>query len=276
MKIGFLYTRLRPEEKLLLEALRKRKNVEVIKISDSHSVFNLDSVQKVDVLYERSLSFSRGIYISRIFESNGTKVINSSSVAEICGDKYLTSQVLVNAKIKTPRVLMAFTEEMALEAIEILGYPCVMKPVVGSWARLVTKINDRTSAESIIEHKKVLGNYQHSIFYLQEYIDKPGRDIRAFVIDGYTICAIYRTSDHWITNTARGGKASNCPVTDELATICKVTSDAIGGGILAIDLFETETGLVVNEVNHTMEFRNSIDTTGVNIPEKVVDYILKC
>jgi [lysine-biosynthesis-protein LysW]---L-2-aminoadipate ligase len=146
---------------------------------------------------------------------------------------------------------------------------------VGSWGRLLSKINDREAAETVLEHKKVLGSYHHSIFYIQEYVDKPSRDIRAFVIGGETICAIYRSSPHWITNTARGGYAENCPVTPELNDICVRSANAVGGGVVAIDVMEDpDQGYVVGEVNYTMEFRNSIDTTGVNIPAKVIDYTL--
>ena len=275
MKVGFLYSRIRAEEKLLLKELRKR-DVEIVKINDGRQFFDIASNGlDADVVFERSVSYTRGLYISRILEAHGKTVVNSSRVAERCGDKYLTSQILLQNNIPTPRVMMAFSEKAALEAIEKLGYPCVIKPVVGSWARLISKVNDRHAAEAIIEHKKRLGDYSHSIFYIQEYIEKPGRDIRAFYVGGETICAIYRSHEHWITNTARGGRAENCPVTDEIAEICQRTADAIGGGILAMDLFETSDGLVVNEVNHTMEFRNSIDTTGVNIPEKIIDHVME-
>jgi [lysine-biosynthesis-protein LysW]---L-2-aminoadipate ligase len=150
----------------------------------------------------------------------------------------------------------------------------VLKPVVGSWGRLLAKVENRASAEAIIEHKAVLGGVSHSIFYVQEYIDKPGRDIRAFVVGEEPIAAIYRTSPNWITNTARGGVATNCPLTDEIKDLCQRTAKAVGGGLLAIDLFESPNGMSVNEVNHTMEFRNSIATTGVNIPARMVDYVI--
>jgi len=127
-----------------------------------------------------------------------------------------------------------------------------------------------------LEHKEVLGSYHHAIFYIQEYIDKPARDIRSFVVGEENIGAIYRYSDHWVTNTARGGRAENCPITPEIREISLAAAKAVGGGILAIDLLETRDGrLLVNEVNHTMEFRNSITTTGVNIPDKMIDYILQ-
>jgi [lysine-biosynthesis-protein LysW]--L-2-aminoadipate ligase len=275
IKVGFLYTRLRVEEKYLIDELEKQPDVQVVKINDGDHFFDLSKISEpVDVLFERSISYSRGVYISKIYEANGINVVNSALVAERCGDKYVTSQILVKENIPTPRVLMAFDEEAALLAVEALGYPCVMKPVVGSWGRLLAKIEDRHTAEAFIEHKATLG-VNHQIFYIQEYINKPGRDIRAFVIGDEPVAAIYRTSNNWITNTAKGGIASNCPLSKELSDLCRQTAKAIGGGLLAIDVFESENGLTVNEVNHTMEFRNSITTTGVNIPALMVEYVLK-
>ncbi len=274
-RIGFLYTRLRAEEKYLLEELEKRPNVEIIRINDGDHFFDISSVpERVDVLFERSVSYSRGLYISKIYEANGVTVVNNPQVAERCGDKYVTSQLLVQNGIPTPRVLMAFDEESALAAVEAVGYPAVLKPIVGSWGRLLAKVDNRHMAEALIEHKATLGVH-HQVFYIQEYINKPGRDIRAFVVGEEPIAAIYRTSENWITNTARGGIASNCPLTSELSELCWQTARAIGGGLLAIDVFETESGFTVNEVNHTMEFRNSITTTGVNIPALMVDYVLE-
>jgi len=274
IRVGFLYTRLRAEEKYLLEELEKHDDVEVVRINDGDTFFDINQLpEPVDVLFERSISYSRGLYISRIFEAHGVPVVNSSLVAERCGDKYVTSQILAKGGIPTPRVLMAFDEESALRAIEAMGYPCVLKPVVGSWGRLLAKVENRHMAESLIEHKATLG-VNHQVFYIQEYINKPGRDIRAFVIGDEAICAIYRSSENWITNTARGGVATNCPVTDEIAELCQRAARAVGGGLLALDLFETENGLTINEINHTMEFRNSITTTGVNIPQKMIEYVL--
>jgi len=274
IRVGFLYTRLRAEEKYLLEALEKHEGVEVVRINDGDLFFDISRIpEPVDVMFERSISYSRGLYISKIYEANGVKVVNTSQVAERCGDKYVTSQILVREGIPTPRVLMAFDEESALAAADAIGYPFVMKPVVGSWGRLLAKVDSRSMAESIIEHKSTLG-VNHQVFYLQEYVNKPGRDIRAFVVGEEPICAIYRASENWITNTARGGVATNCPLTPELVDICQRTAKAMGGGLLAIDVFETDNGLTVNEVNHTMEFRNSITTTGVNIPALMIEYIL--
>jgi len=276
MRVGFLHSILRKEEKLLLDEFRSRPGVEVEGIDDREQVFNLHKNKyQLDVVIERCVNHSRAIHAIKVFEDFGIPTINTYQVAEICGSKFLTTQAIIKAGIRTPRCYLAFTPESALAAMDELGYPCVIKPNTGSWGRLISKINDRDAAEAILEHKEILGSYHHSIFYIQEYVEKHGRDIRSFVVGDHCIAAIYRQSEHWITNTARGGRASNCPVTDGLYEISVQAARAVGGGVLAIDVFETPEGLSINEVNYTMEFRNSIDTTGVNIPAKVVDYVLE-
>ncbi|MCB9220031.1 MAG: lysine biosynthesis protein LysX [Ignavibacteriales bacterium] len=276
MDIGFLHSVIRKDEKLLIEEFSKRKNVNVVMIDDRNLIFDLKNNKfKFDAVIERSINHSRALHAIRLFESAGVKCVNSFKVASICGDKLLTSATMQDAGIPQPDIKVAFTEESALEAIEEMGYPVVLKPAVGSWGRLLSKINDRDAAESILEHKAVLGTYHHSIFYIQKYVEKKGRDIRSFVVGDECIAAIYRTSPHWITNTAKGGVATKCEVTKEIAELSVQTAKAVGGGVVALDLFESAEGFLVNEVNYTMEFKNSIATTGVNIPEKVVDYVLK-
>ncbi len=277
MLIGVLYSRVRVEEKLLFEILEAR-GIGYDLVDDRDIVFDLwdpDPWRKYDVMMERCINHSRALYSLRILEDFGVPCVNSYRVSDTCGDKLKTTAALERAHIPSPRVKIAYTPESALKAIEDLGYPAVLKPAIGSWGRLISKVNDREAAEAILEHKEVLGSYHHSIFYIQEYIKKPGRDIRAFVVGDETICAIYRDSAHWITNTARGGKASNCPVTPELNDLCVRAANAVGGGVVAIDVLEDpHRGFLVNEVNYTMEFRNSIAPTGVDIPARIVDYVI--
>jgi [lysine-biosynthesis-protein LysW]--L-2-aminoadipate ligase len=263
------------EEKLLLQELASR-GVQTKTIDDRELVLPTETRPElgVDVVLERCIQHGTALYALSVLDGWCIPTVNTYETAEVCGNKLLTTMRLVRDKIPTPATRIAFTPESALEAVEQIGYPAVMKPLIGSWGRLVSKVNDRESAEAIVEHKDVLGNYLHSIYYVQEYVKKPGRDIRAFVVGDETICAIYRYSQHWITNTARGGRAENCPVTPELGELCVKAAKAVGGGVVAIDVLERDGELLVNEVNYTMEFRNSIDTTGVNIPGRVVDYAL--
>lgn len=276
MKIGLLHSLIRKDEKFLMDELVKIKGVELVLIDDREITFNLGHDKfEVDVLVERCINHSRALHGLRLFEAAGIKCVNSYHVATVCGDKLLTSVALAENNVPQPEVRVAFTEESAMKAILEMGFPVVLKPAVGSWGRLLSKINDKDAAEAILEHKTVLGSYHHSIFYIQKYVEKKGKDIRSFVVGDKCIAAIYRNSPHWITNTARGGVATNCPVTEELNDISVRAARAVGGGIVAIDVFETEEGLTVNEVNYTMEYKNSITTTGVNIPQKMAEYILQ-
>jgi [lysine-biosynthesis-protein LysW]--L-2-aminoadipate ligase len=275
LTVGVLLSRVRVEEKLLLQELSSR-GIETKVIDDRELVLPTEAKPElgVDVVLERCIQHGTALYALAVLDGWCIPTVNTYETAEVCGNKLLTTMRLVRDKVPTPKTRIAFTPESALVAIEQIGYPAVMKPLIGSWGRLVSKVNDREAAEAIVEHKDVLGNYLHSIYYVQEYVAKPGRDIRAFVVGGETICAIYRYAEHWITNTARGGRAENCPVTPELNEICVKAAKAVGGGVLAIDVLERDGELLVNEVNYTMEFRNSIDTTGVNIPARMIDFVL--
>ncbi len=273
MKLGFLYSIIRVDEKMLLKEIRNR-DIELQKIDDRVCQFEIENNGwDMDVILERSVSHSRALHSLEFFELYGIPSVNTHHVARVCGNKATTSLALARKGVPIPTTIVAFTPETALEAMEKIGYPVVLKPVTGSWGRLLSKINDKEAAETILEHKVILGDYHHSIFYVQEYIDKPGRDIRTFVVGDETVAAIYRNSDHWITNTARGGKVTACEITDELSDLSLRASEAVGGGVLAIDIFETPEGPLVNEVNYTMEFRNSVGPSGVNIPAKIVDYV---
>ena len=278
MRLAILTSRVRVEEKLLIEALRRRAIAFDI-IDDGELLLDLSRPdvrwREYDTVLCRSLSQSRALAVLHVLEHWGVRVHNSAAVTATCNDKLLTTLALLRAGLPTPHTLLAFDPQTTIRGIEMLGYPAVLKPTNGSWGRLLARVNDRDAAEAVLEHQETLGSYQHHIHYVQEYVAKPQRDIRAFVVGERTICAIYRTSEHWVTNTARGAVASNCPVTPELDRLCVRTAQAVGGGILAIDVLEDpDRGLLINEINATMEFRNSIAPTGVDIPNAMLDYVL--
>jgi [lysine-biosynthesis-protein LysW]---L-2-aminoadipate ligase len=278
VRLAILTSRVRVEEKLLIEALRQRAITFDI-IDDGELLLDLsrpdERWQAYDAVLCRSMSQTRALAVLHILEHWGVRVYNSATVTATCNDKLLTTLALLRAGIPTPHTLLAFDPQVTIHGIEMFGYPVVLKPITGSWGRLLARINDRDAAEAVLEHQETLGSYQHHLHYVQEHIVKPQRDIRAFVVGDRTICAIYRTSDHWVTNTARGAVACNCPVSPELDRLCVRAAQAVGGGILAIDVLEDpQRGLLINEINATMEFRNSVAPTGVDIPNMMLDYIL--
>ncbi len=278
LRIGVLYSRVRVEEKWIFGAMEKR-GIDYERLDDRAISFDLDNPapwRAFDAVLERSISYTSGLYALRMLNAFGVPTVNTAAVAEVCGDKLTTSAMLAKAGLPQPHNATAFTPEAALEAIEAFGYPVVLKPVVGSWGRLLAKINDRDAAEAVLEHKATLGSVQHSVFYIQEYIEKPGRDIRAIVIGERVLTAMYRKSEHWITNTARGGEGELCPITPEIESLCLGAAKAVGGGVLAVDLVEhPEKGMLINEVNHTMEFHTMQPVSGIDIADEIVAFTMK-
>jgi len=270
--IGLYHTILRPEEKAIAQAAESRGH-QVQKIRDRDVTFPLEPNDlKVDVVLNRSVSHSRSLYAARFFEHYGIPSVNTPEVIEKCGDKVVTSILLKRAGIPTPRTIVALTPESALKALDQVGYPAVLKPPVGSWGRLQAKVHDHDEAEQILEHKSALRSSNHDVFYVQEYIPKPERDIRSMVVGDSLVAAIYRFSDKWRTNTARGGHAEALPPTPELTELSLRAAKAVGGGVLAVDLMEAPSGLVVHEVNHTAEFKNVARTTDTDIAGSIVEY----
>ena len=273
-RVAMLVSRVRVEEKMLLEAFARR-GVEVEVVDVRQLVFDTAAPSPPwDVVLDRALQQSHALAALRLLEDRGVTTVNRHEVVLNCSDKAVTTSLLAAAGVAVPRTVVAFSVEGALGAIESVGYPAVVKPPVGSWGRLLARVNDRDAAEGLLEHKAVLGSVAHSVFYIQEHIAKPGRDIRAFVAGDEVICAIDRHSSHWVTNTARGAVAGNRAVTPAIRELCLAAARAVGGGMLAVDLLEDGDRLLVNEVNHTMEFRNSVDVTGVDIPGRIVEHTL--
>ncbi len=274
--VGVLYSRIRRDEKLLLGELRDRGH-EVTKVDVRTERFSVHeppaAFDGVDVVLDRCLATSRSMYTTRFVDHYDVPVVNDPETAAICADKARNSLVLADAGIPTPATEVAFTKESALEVIEEFGYPCVLKPVIGSWGRLMAKIDSRTAAEAILEHKETLGHYEHKVFYVQEFVDKPGRDIRVVATDGEPVAAMARSSDHWLTNAAQGAETEEIEVDDRMAELVADASEAVGGGLLGVDLMETGEDYTVHEVNHTVEFKALDEVTEVDVAGTVVDWL---
>lgn len=275
--VALVCTGIRPEEKMLVEAFQARDAA--LEVVDDRLVRGdlrawPEGLPRADAVLLRSKSHWRNAALARWLEALGARAVNSVRVIETCGDKIATTLALLGAGVPTLTASIAFTPEGGQLAGEAAGYPLVVKPVIGSWGRLIGKVNDGDALETVLDHKETMGGAPHSVAYLQRFVEKKGRDIRSFVVGGRCIAAIHRTSAHWKTNTALGAVATARPVDDELARVSEAAAEAVGGGVVAVDLFEADEGLLVNEVNGTMEFRNSVHTTGVDIPGHVADFVL--
>ncbi len=285
MKLGIFYSHPRVEEKALFAEAENDPDIELVKIHDNELELDLHEnspLLECDAVLLRSVSHTKNYYVAKFLESRGKIAVNDFHTIALCGDKFLTSMKLAEKKIPTPKTKVCFDTDAALQTIENWGYPVVMKPVVGSWGRLLSKIDNREAAETILEHKKILGGITHSqIFYIQEFIEKKdSSDIRAVVIGDEVISAIKRTSEHWITNTALGADATKIEITPELEKIALGAAKAVNenqsaGALLGVDLIETKDGLKVVEVNSGVEFHGIMESGQAEIPKKIIEFCKK-
>jgi [lysine-biosynthesis-protein LysW]--L-2-aminoadipate ligase len=281
-RISMVYDLVRLEEKAIIEAAKKRREIELKTFDSKDLYFDLSDGQDAaatfgKVVLQRCASYFRNLHLTAALEGQGLRVVNDLSSALSTGNKVISTIELVRAKVPTPRTKLAFTEDSALRALEELGYPAILKPTIGSWGRLVACLNDTDAAKSVIEDREEMFPLYH-VYYLQEKIKRPPRDIRAVVIGERTVAAIYRisTTGDWRTNTARGGRAENLPITKELDDLCLRATKPFGSGIYGVDLMESERdGLVVHEVNNTTEFKNVLAQSQVDIPSMIIEFLIE-
>jgi [lysine-biosynthesis-protein LysW]--L-2-aminoadipate ligase len=275
--LTLLYDRIRWDEKELLNSARS-KGLDVKEVDVKTVIFNLNEAKAGeeygDVVLQRCISHTRGTYASACLESKGVVVVNRSSVSEICGNKLWCTLALIRAGVPTPKTIIAFTPESALKAAEEIGYPVVLKPLVGSWGRMVVALRDREEAEAVIELRSQMNGALNQIFYIQEKVKRPPRDIRCVVVGDRVVAAVYRVAapGEWRTNVARGGSTEPCPLTKEVEDIALKAARAVGEGVLGVDMMESPSGLVVHEVNSTVEFRGAQSATSTRIADKIIDY----
>lgn len=280
LRLGILVSYLRQEEKLILAAARAR-GIDVVPLFDRELTLNLSAPTAaasgidIDVLLDRSVVHSRAGYTLQAMARWGVPTLNTAGAVTICDDKARASMVLEAAGIPSPRTCVAYSANAAIAACEALGYPAVLKPVTGSWGRLLAKVNGPEQARAIIAQKAEHGSFHHEIFYIQEFIEKPGRDIRAYVIGEEIVAASYRTSEHWITNAAKGAVSVPCPVTPEIEDLALAACRAVGARLAGVDLIETDQGLKVIEVNTGGEFKGLMTTTDRDIAGLIVEEAMR-
>ena len=274
--ITVLYDTIRWEEKALLEA-GKKKNINIQMLDCKKLFLDLDKEKDgYGTVLQRCVSYYRNVHSTAALEGMGVDVINCLKTGIFAGNKLYTHMLLKKEGVPTPHATVAFSRDAALESLEKVGYPKIIKPTVGSWGRMISKINDKDSAEGIIESReKMYPIYQ--IHYLEEFVKRPPRDIRAIMVGDKIVAAIYRYSGNgnWKTNMALGGRAEKCEITNEMEEICIKAKNAVHGQIVGVDLMESEDrGLLVHEVNNTTEFKNTVRVCEVDIPSLMLDYTI--
>jgi [lysine-biosynthesis-protein LysW]---L-2-aminoadipate ligase len=273
-----LYDQLRWEEKSLIDAAKK-KDIKLEVINCRENPIDLDKDEFTycdDVILQRCVSYYNNLHSTAAFEGLGAKMINSLYTAIMCGNKLFTHMELAKSGIAIPKAFCAFSNQSAMDILNKNGYPKVIKPVVGSWGRMVALLKDKEAAEAVIEDREHMYPLYH-VFYFEEFVKRPPRDIRCIVVGNKVVAAIYRYSgdNEWKTNMALGGKAEACKVTNEMERLCLKVAKTLKGEILGVDLMESdENGLLVHEVNNTTEFKNTVRVTEIDIPSLIIDHMV--
>jgi [lysine-biosynthesis-protein LysW]--L-2-aminoadipate ligase len=275
--VTILYDTIRWEEKALLEA-GKKKNINIQMVDCKNLAIDLEKKpEDYGPVIQRCVSYYRNLHSTAALEGMGVNVINCLNTGIFAGNKLFTHMLLKKYGVPTPYAAVAFSKDAVIEHLETHGYPKVIKPTVGSWGRLISKLNDKDSAEGIIESREAMYPI-YQVHYLEEFVNRPPRDIRAIMVGDKIVAAIYRTSGNgnWKTNMALGGTAEECKVTPEMEEMCIKAKNAVQGDIVGVDLMESnERGLVVHEVNNTTEYKNTVRVCGVDIPSLMIDYVMK-
>lgn len=278
--ISIIYDRVRWEEKALFNAA-KRLGYEANMIDAKDVAIGTDNGTHPNyfgIIIQRCISHYRGLYLTACLEFLDKHVINSYHTSEVCGNKLLTSLYLKKSNVPTPQTWFAFSSEKAKELISKVSYPLVLKPLIGSWGRMVIPIKDEKMMEWLVEMREENQNPLNRIYYLQKYVKRPPRDIRTIVVGEEVVVAIYRYAPNggWRTNIARGGRAELCEITNELEDICIRAAKSVGGGVLGVDLMEDEDdGLLVHEINNTVEFKGAASVSNKDIAQKIIEYVVK-
>ncbi|MDP9493357.1 MAG: lysine biosynthesis protein LysX [Thermoproteota archaeon] len=281
VRICIIYDKLRFEEKKIYNDIQQ-KGFDATLVDGKSLIFDTELSKSDsrfgDIILQRVISYNRGLHLTYCLEQIGLPVVNSFSVSEICGNKLITSLILKKNNVPTPKTTFAFSTESARECMKKLGYPLVVKPIIGSWGRGVYQIKDQSMADMMLDSRQENDNSFSRIYYFQELIDRPSRDIRCIVIGDQIVASVFRYSseNEWRTNVAVGGRTEMAPLTSELKEIVLKASNAIGGGILGVDLMEDkERGYLVHEVNNTVEFRGASAVCKSDIAGAMTDYLVK-
>jgi [lysine-biosynthesis-protein LysW]--L-2-aminoadipate ligase len=274
--VAIIASRVRWEERMILDAFERRGIPH--ELVDARTLYtpltHAGIAGRWELALDREIGHTRALYGALALEGGGVRVVNSAHAIEVCGDKSRTALALQIAGLPTPRTVLALTPDAARAAADDLGYPVVLKPLIGSWGRRVALLRDAEVADAVLDYCAALPAPQAQIVCLQEAIDKPGRDIRAIVVGETLLGAVYRRAAGWRTNVALGAKTQPCPYDERLEALAVEAAVATGAEIAGVDLLEgPDDELYVLEVNTGVEFRGFMSALDADVPGAIVDYL---
>lgn len=225
------------------------------------------------------LFWDKDVRLASRLEKEGLRLFNSASAIEICDNKALSAEALTGV-VPTPKTVIApktfegvgYNSRKFLEnATRVLGLPMIIKEVYGSFGAQVYLV------QTLEEAEKVVASLGHKDFIMQEFIEESrGRDARVNVVGGKVVSAMERYNDSdFRSNITNGGKMRAAELTPEIEAAAIRAAEAIGLDFAGVDVLLGKDGPIICEVNSNPHFKSSLECTGIDMSEKIMDYIME-
>ncbi len=223
------------------------------------------------------LFWDKDIILAKQLEAQGIRLFNSANSIEICDNKALTYLHLKD-KIAMPKTVVApmtyrnigYCKFDFIDNIDI-DYPIVIKECCGSFGQQVYLANTKADVLNILK------NTNEPVIF-QEFIKEScGKDIRINMVGDCAVASMMRYNDKdFRANITNGGSMKKYEPTAEEINMAKRVCRELKLDFGGVDILFGKNGPVFCEVNSNAHFKNIFDCTGINVADKIAEYIEKC
>ncbi len=216
-----------------------------------------------------------GTAVLRQLEGTGVYCLNSSLGISHARDKLKSIQILSRHHIDIPpSVFIGYGSPVVPAIAAVGGGPLIIKLLEGSQGVGVILAETNKVAETVIQ---TLHSLRQDIL-IQKFIkESRGKDIRAFVVGQRVVAAMRRLAvgDEFRTNVHQGGKAEPLTLDPAYERIAIQAARVIGLNVAGVDILESDLGPKVMEVNASPGLEAIEQTTGVDVAEKIIEFLEK-
>ena len=249
---------------------------------DTGNLHDFDAVIVRDVVSSGNEGLSFRFDWIKELEKDGIPIVNSTEAILNAASKFHTTFLLRKNQIPIPETYIVQDIKSAIQIIN-KSKDIVIKPLHGYKGHGIFRITDNevianngkkltTTPETLVQNLLE----ERGCLYIQKFIENPGRDIRAFVVGGEVLAAIYRSStDGWINNLSQGGTASQCTLSAEQEELCIKASETVGTTYAGVDLIEGKDTDMVLEINATPSGAGIYRTWGIYPTDRIIEHVVE-
>lgn len=213
------------------------------------------------------------IAVLEYIERAGVRVFSRPGTIGSLLNRLSCTMALSSAGIPMPATVVTEDIEAAEEAARRFGHT-VLKPLYSTKARgmLMLEPGD-PELRAKLEAYQADGN---DVFYLQQRVDIPGRDLGVVFLGGKYMGTYARvgSENSWNTTILAGGKYAPHEPTAEALDIATKAQAVFDLAFTSVDVVETATGPIVFEVSAFGGFRGCKDGLGLDAASLYTEYVL--